>query len=155
MWLAAVFAAAAIFGCAEVQTEWDKFQRGTPVRKTGYLGQKDRITFSPPLIQPGTVARGEKLSYQISYTLHSPDESKEFLVVEEITLSGSHLHMELSRKIVKKRQGNHVMKIEFNLPPDLWPGPYEIMSTVRIGELEKQQSGRFTLEQREMPLREQ
>jgi hypothetical protein len=148
MWLAAVFATAAVFGCAEIQTEWDRFHRGTPVRKTGYFGQKDEILFSPPVIQPGAVARGETLSYRMSYTLHSPDESKEFLVVEVITLSSPSLHLELSRKTMKKRKGNYVMKIEFAVPPDLPPGPHEIVSTVRAGGLEKQQSGSFSLTRR-------
>ncbi len=145
MWLAAVFAAAAVFGCAEMQAEWDLFQKGVPVKKTGYFGQKDGIVLSTPVIQPGAVARGEKLSYRMSYALLSPDESKEFLAIEVIALSGPNMHLELSRKTTKKRMGNHVMKVEFPVPPDLPPGPYEIVSVVRAGGLERQQAAGFTL----------
>ena len=113
----------------------------------GYPEQEEGITVSPPVIEPAAVAPGQKLSYRIAYTLSSPDRGKEFDVLEVIILSGANLRMELSRKTSKKPNGSHLLALEFAVPPDLPPGPYELVSTIKAAGQEKQQASNFTLKQ--------
>jgi hypothetical protein len=144
LWLAVIFTAATILGCAEMQSRWDEMRRGKVI-ETGNPDQEEEITLSSPVVEPGAVARGQKLSYRMTYTLLSPDKEKEFDVVEVITLSGSNLRMELSRKTLKRSQGRHLLALEFAVPPDLPPGPYELVSTIKASGKEKQQACSFTL----------
>jgi hypothetical protein len=96
-------------------------------------------------VKPATVARGSKLSYQVTYTLSSSDTKKEFKVLDVITLSGPGVLAELSRRTYRKTQGTHVSHLEFVVPPDLDPGPYRLVSTIRAAGQEKQQQGNFTV----------
>lgn len=143
LWLVIIFTAATILGCAEMQSRWDEMRRGKVI-ETG-PGQEEEITLSSPVIEPSAVARGQKLSYRMTYTLLSPDKEKEFDVLEVITLSGSNLQMELSRKNLKRPQGRHLLSLEFAVPPDLPPGPYELVTTIKAAGKEKQQACNFTL----------
>lgn len=144
IWFALILTAATVFGCAEIKARWTEINPGKTIH-TGYPDEEDRIVVSSPVVQPGAVAQGQKLSYRVSYTLFSADKGKEFDVLEVITLSGSDMLLELSRKTSRKSQGSHLLALEFTVPPDLPPGPYELISTIRTAGQEKRQACNFTL----------
>lgn len=146
-----------VLGCAELQTKatalWERIQgtskeekaesREVVVEQSGYTGQKDELTLYSPTVQPAVVRRGNELSYQLPYALWSPDKGKEFDVIDVITLSGSGLLMELSKKTSKKPQGRHTSTLKFIVPPDLPVGSYKLISVIKVEGLEKKQQGNF------------
>jgi len=146
-----ILMAAVIAGCAPVKVKplvlQDKQEKvesqNAAADGNGYVGQKDELTVSSPTVTPTTVARGSKLSYQVTYTLSSPDTKKEFKVLDVITLSGPGVLAELSRKTYRKPQGTHISHLEFVVPPDLSPGSYKLISTIRAAGQEKQQQCAF------------
>jgi len=145
VWFILIIVAFAVTGCAEVKTRWNEINPGKTVR-TDYPDGKDKIAVSPPVVEPGTVTAGQKVSCRTAYTLFSPDRGKEFDVLEAVTLSGPNLRIELSRRASKKPAGSHLMALEFSLPPDIPPGPYELTSTIRAAGEEKQQAAAFTVQ---------
>ena len=144
VWFIVILMIFAVPGCAEMKDRWNEINPGRTVR-TDYPGRDDKIAVSPPVIEPGTVAGGQKLSFRTAYTLFPSDKVKEFDVIEVITLSGSNLVIELSRKTSRKPSGSHLLALEFSVPPDLPPGPYELISTIRADGQEKRQAAAFTL----------
>jgi hypothetical protein len=156
--LMVILMAAAISGCAPVKVrplvvEQDKEEQiqnqGTVAARNGHTGQNDKLTVSLPLVKPTTVARGDKLSYRVTYTLSSSDPKKEFEVVDVIVLSGPGLVVELSRKTYKKPQGSHISNLDFTVPPGLPPGSYKLISTIRAAGQEKQQRCNFMVKGKE------
>jgi len=143
-WFILILMAFAATGCSEVKTRWNEINPGKTVRAN--CPGEDRLAVSPPVVEPGTVAAGQKVSYRTAYTLFSPDRGKEFDVLEVVTLSGPNLLIELSRKASKKPAGSHLMALEFPLPPDLPPGPYELTSTIKAAGAEKRQTAVFTVQ---------
>ena len=143
-WFALILAAATIPGCAEIKSRWSEINPGVVIQAED-PGSQDRVVVSQPVLEPAAVACGQKVSYRAAYTLFSADKGKEFDVLEAVTLSGSNLRIELSRKASKKLPGSHLLAFEFTVPPDLPPGPYELTGTIKAAGQEKKQVSGFTL----------
>jgi hypothetical protein len=136
---------------------WERIQ-GTPQEKQAeskeaiveprvQAVQRDEFTVSSPIIKPAVVNRGNKIFYLLTYTIFSSDTMKEFDVLDVVTLSGSSLLIELSKKASRKTQGSHISTLEFTIPPDLPLGSYKLISLIKIGADEKQQQANFTVKE--------
>ena len=119
----------------------------TVAGKSG-TGQALDVKLSPPVIRPISPILGKKVSFQMQYALSSPDKAKEFDVLELVILTGSKLRLELSRKTLRKTQGAHVLTLEFIIPPNLPPGPYKAIGTIKTAGLEKQEAVDFIVKRR-------
>lgn len=154
-----ILGAMIVSGCAELQTKvdwlWDKIQgkqqaektedRGTAAEKYGYAGKKDQLTVEMPVIKPSIVKPGDRVSQQISYVVLSPEKDKEFDVTEVITLVGSNIRLELSRKTTRRTQGSYLSNLEFVIPQDLPAGTYQLLTKIAAAGDEKQQTATFIL----------
>ncbi|MEW6110359.1 MAG: hypothetical protein AB1632_14505 [Nitrospirota bacterium] len=131
-----------ISGCATIKGEmtvfWEKIKgkltekrqgtREEAVRKYNYQGFKDELIMESPIITPSIVSSGDEIKQEIQYTLLSPKEENQFKVSENVTLSGTEISIELSKKESKKDQGTHVSVLQFVVPKDLDPGHYELVT---------------------------
>lgn len=146
-----------ISGCAPIQKKvvgfWEKIRGEQTEKQTGtreeavsrynYRGLRDELIVEPPVIAPAIVSPGDKIKQELQYTLLAPLEEKRFKVSETVTLSGSGMRIELSKRESEKAQGTHLSILQFEIPQDIKSGDYRLDTRVSTGTHEKTVSGSF------------
>lgn len=129
------------------QKEKQTATREEAIHRYNYNGLKDELIIEPPLITPNVVSPGTKIKQELEYTLLVPQKGKNFKVSETVTLSGSEMQIQLSKKESDMAQGTHVSTLQFVIPKDLNPGGYKIITSISIGTQKKIVTGSFNLAQ--------
>lgn len=146
-------------GCASVQkdmtTFWDNLKatlsdkeggsRGDAVQKYGYRGKHDEIFTEQPVVSPAVSKPGDSVRYESQYAVLSPQIDKRFVVSEIIVLTGGGDTTVLAKRKSEKLQGMHISTLQFDIPKDLDPGTYKIISTISSEGLKKTVQGEFVV----------
>ncbi|WP_028895467.1 hypothetical protein [Syntrophorhabdus aromaticivorans] len=146
-------------GCAEVQTtfnrvlsnlraQMDGSETGTrdeAIRRYNYRGLQDQMFAEQPKVFPSAASPEDEITQELTFALLAPRPEKTFKVLEVVSLSGSNILIELSRKDTSKMQGIHVSTVKFMVPRDLPRGNYRIVTSVSANGLEMKRNGGFTV----------
>lgn len=146
-------------GCASVQKDMLTFldnlkaslsdkeggSRGDAVLKYGYRDKHDEIFTDQPVVSPAVAKPGDSVRYELQYAVLSPQRDKRFVVSEIVVLTGGGETTVLAKRESEKPQGMHISTLQFDIPKDLDPGTYKIISTITSGSLKKTVQGEFVV----------
>ncbi len=146
-------------GCASLQKDlsdfWNKLKAGhsdsqvgsrnEAAKKYGYTEKTDELftelpNFSSTLVRPGDTVR-----YELQYAILSPKKEKVFTMSEVVVLVGSGETIILAQRQTEKAQGLHILKLQLDIPKDIDPGKYKIITTLSSGGLKKTVLGEFVV----------
>lgn len=119
--------------------------RADAAKKYGYRGQHDEIFTETPVLSPAVARPGENMRYELQYAVLSPQKDKRFIVSEVVVLSGGGETIGLAQRQTEKPQGTHISTMQFDIPKDLVPGTYKIITTLSSGNLKKTVHGEFVV----------
>ena len=144
-------------GCASVQWNFEDYWknrtasvsdkqgelRADALQKYGYSGQYDEIFAETLTLTPFVAMPGDNMRYELHYGVLSPQKNKKFVISEMVVLSGNGETITLAQRQTEKPQGSHISTMQFDIPKDLDPGTYKIITTISSGNLKKTVQGEF------------
>ena len=125
-----VFFQAVLTGCSTVPEGGEAGIREAAVQMYRYQGLREELIVEPPTLSSSVVRPGDMIGVELKVTVLSPQETKQFRVLEVMTLSAADVRIELQRQESERTQGLHVSTRQVLIPKDLPPGDYTLVATV-------------------------